>query len=216
MRKLISLIILLIVTGGCAPGRKMSFENKNIEPDYSTARSITVGFQDNRAYVLERKQRPGFCGQHKSTIQIPYNIQTKSGKPLAVEFTNAVVGSLVKIGVKAQPMTIELNMQQDSILARFNRTEAERLVYFNVKQWESNMTPRVVDIRYDVTWELIISVYERSGNLLATKSVVDRFTADESQAAGSKDFLQQTAKQIFAAQVKALLNDPAVKASLMN
>ncbi|HEX5668939.1 MAG TPA: hypothetical protein VFX73_09065, partial [Chitinophagaceae bacterium] len=101
-------------------------------------------------------------------------------------------------------------------LARFNRTEAERLVYINVKQWESNMTTRVVDIRYDVTWELIISVYERSGNLLATKSVADRFTTDESQFAGSKVFLQQTAEQIFAAQVKLLLNDPALKASLIN
>jgi hypothetical protein len=215
MRKLIPLLILLILTG-CAPGRKMSFENKNIEPDYSTARSMLVGFQDNRSYVLERKQKPSFCGQHKSTMQIPYNIQTKSGKPLVMEFTNAVVGSLGKIGFRAQPITIELNMQQDSILARFNRTDAERLVYFNVKQWESNMTPRVVDIRYDVTWELIISVYERSGNLLAIKSVADRFTTDEAQAAGSKEFLQQTAKQIFAAQVKALLNDPAVKASLVN
>jgi hypothetical protein len=215
MRKLIPLLILLILTG-CAPGRKMSFDNKNIEPDYSTARSMIVGFQDNRTYVLERKQKPDFCGQYKSTMQIPYNIQTKSGKPLAEEFTNAVVSSLGKIGVKAQPMTIEFNMQQDSILARFNRTEAERLVYFNVKQWESNMTPRVVDIRYDVTWELIVSVYERSGNLLATKSVTDRFTTDESQAAGSKNFLQQTAVETFAAQVKALLNDPAVKASLVN
>ena len=195
----------------------MSFENKNIEPDYSTARSMIVGFQDNRAYVLERKQKPSFCGQMKALDQIPFNVQTERGKPLVLEFTNAVVGSLAKIGVKAQPMTIELNMQQDSILARFNRTEAERLVYVNVKQWESNMTTRVVDIRYDVTWELIITVYERSGNLLATKSVADRFTTDQFQVGGgSKAFLQQTAEQIFAGQMKVLLNDPAVRASLVN
>ncbi|HLO81067.1 MAG TPA: hypothetical protein VK166_08920 [Chitinophagaceae bacterium] len=194
----------------------MSFENKNINPDYSTAKAMIVGFQDNRAYVLDRKQLPSFCGQMKSTAQIPYNIQTQSGKPLAVEFTNSVVGSLAKLGIKAQPMTIGLNTQQDSILAQFNRTDAERLVYFNIKQWESNMTPRVVDIRYDVTWELIISVYDRMGNLLATKSTVDRMTTEEPQLAGSQKFLQQTADKVFVAQVKALLNDPGVKASLVN
>lgn len=210
------IIIAILMLAGCSVGRKMSFEKKNIEPDYSTARQIIVGFQDNRSYVLSGKQHPDFCGRIKSTAQIPHHIQTRSGKPLAVEFTNAVVGSFAKIGVKAQPMTIELKMQQDSILARFNRTEADRLVYFNVKQWESNMTPRVVDIRYDVTWELIISVYERSGKLLATKSVADRFTTDEPQSAGSKKFLQQTAEKVFTAQVKALLNDPEVKASLVN
>jgi hypothetical protein len=194
----------------------MSFENKNISPDYPTAKSMIVGFQDNRSYVLERKQLPSFCGQMKSTAQIPYNIQTKSGKPLAVDFTNDVVGSLSKLGIKALPMTIDLNVQQDSMLARFNRTDAERLVYFNIKQWESNITPRVVDIRYDVSWELIVSVYDRAGNLQATKSVSDRVTKDEPQLGGAQKFLQKTADQIFVEQVKGLLNDPAVKASLVN
>jgi hypothetical protein len=113
-------------------------------------------------------------------------------------------------------MTIGLNELQDSILAQFYRSEAERLVYFNIKQWESNMTPRVVDIRYDVSWVLIISVYDKMGNLLATKSVTDRVTTDEPQLGGSQKFLQQTADQVFVTQVKVLLNDPAVKASLMN
>ncbi len=213
--RIISLFLLLLFTG-CAIGRKMSFENKNVAPDYTKAKSMIVGFQDSRAYVLEGKQKPSFCGQLKTTVQIPYNMQTKSGKPLAVEFTNAVVASLSKLDIKAMPMLIELNTQQDSMLARFNRTEAERLVYFNVKQWEANLTPTFTDMRYDVTWELVISVYDRSGSLLATKSVADRVTKKPFQLAGSKEYLQIIADEVFTAQVKILLNDPAVKASLVN
>lgn len=200
----------------CSVGRKMSFENKNIATDYTNAKSMIVGFQDNRAYVLEGKQKPSFCGQMKSTVQIPYNVQTKSGKPLAVEFTNALVASLSKLGIKAMPMLIELNTQQDSILARFNRADAERLVHFNVKQWEANLTPTFEEMRYDVTWEFVISVYDRSGSLLATRSVADRVTKKPFQLAGTKEYLQKTADEVFAEQVKLLLNDPAVKASLIN
>jgi hypothetical protein len=37
--------------------------------------------------VLSGKEKVTFCGHMNSSAQIEYNIQTKSGKPLADEFS---------------------------------------------------------------------------------------------------------------------------------
>jgi hypothetical protein len=46
--------------------------------------------------------------------------------------------------------------------------------------------------------------------------VANRVTKDEGHLGVNKEFLQKMADQVFAEQIKDLLNDPAVKASLMN
>jgi hypothetical protein len=215
MRKLIPIFILLILTG-CAVGRKMSFENKSIRPDYTATKSLVVTFQENRTEVLAGVQKLSYCGRIKSTGQIAYNMQTKSGKPLVEEFSNSVVTSLTKLGIKTQPMAVDMNVQRNAYIEQFLKTDGERLVHFTMKQWEANATPRVVDIRYDVTWEFEVNVFNRSGDLLATKAVADRVTRDEAQLGISKEYLQKMADDIFVEQIRNLLNDPAVKASLMN
>jgi hypothetical protein len=54
-------------------------------------------------------------------------------------------------------------------MEKFAKTDGERLLHFTVTQWEANATPRVIDIRYDVTWEFALTVYNKSGNQLASK-----------------------------------------------
>ena len=88
-----TLYLLTIITfTSCAVNRKMVFENKKVEIDNNFNKKINVVFQDSRNYVLSGKEKETFCGHMNSSAQIQYNIQTKSGKPLADElslfFTN--------------------------------------------------------------------------------------------------------------------------------
>jgi NADH/NAD ratio-sensing transcriptional regulator Rex len=132
------------------------------------------------------------------------------------EFCESLTRSLMKLGIKAQMMIVPMHLEKSEFMEKFAKTDGERLLHFTVTQWEANATPRVIDVRYDVTWEFALTVYDKSGNQLASKSVADRVTNDVGHLAVNKEYLQKMADQVFAEQIKYLLNDPGVKASLMN
>jgi hypothetical protein len=167
--KRIFFTVVILTTMGCAMGRKMSFDNTTVTPDYSAAKSIVVTFQENRKEVIAGEQKPSYCGRMKSTGQIAYNMQTNSGKPLMDEFCESLTRSLIKLGIKAQMMLVPMHLEKSEFMEKFAKTDGERLLHFTVTQWEANATPRVIDIRYDVTWEFALTVYNKSGNQLASK-----------------------------------------------
>jgi hypothetical protein len=217
-RTILRLCVLLCVSAllGCAINREMSFENKTVTTDYSAAKSLVVTFQENRKEVIVGEQKPSYCGRIKSPGQIAYNMQTKNGRPLMEEFCSSLTGSLTKLGIKAQSMAVPVNAEKSVFMEQFAKKDGERLLHFTVTQWDANATPRVIDVQYGVTWEFAVSVYDKSGNQLASKAVANRVTKDEGHLAVNKEYLQKMADQVFVEQIKNLLNDPAVKASLMN
>lgn len=60
----------------------------------------------------------------------------------------------------------------------------------------------MIDFRYDGTWEFELNVFDRSGNLLATKAVADRFINDEPKQVLNKENLQIMAEEIFVIQIR--------------
>lgn len=216
MNKLLSFgaaAFLLIYFSGCAAGRKMSFENKEVKPGYTIAKSLTIGFQDKREDVLAGKEKPGFCGHIYSAMQIGYNMQTETGKPLADEFTMALANSLKNQGMKVSPVMIPINSTMDSVLKMFSSNPGERLALFTINKWESNATPRFSKIEYNVNYNLDLAIYDQAGSLLTSANVKDIIINKKDAALNLKN-LQAMADDVFRTQVNALLNKEAVKASL--
>ena len=87
LMKITLFLFFMIIFSSCAVNRKMMFENKKVAIDNNFSKKITVVFQDSRKDVLAGKEKVTFCGHMNSSAQIEYNIQTKSGKPLADEFS---------------------------------------------------------------------------------------------------------------------------------
>lgn len=214
MKKIYILVIILGVATGCSVGRKMSFSNEEVKPDYSKARSMAIAFQENRKEVLEGKEKPSFCGHMNSTAQIEYNMQTETGKPLAEEFSGSVTRSLVKLGIRAEQLVVGPGAVTDSVLLRFGQGDKERLLLFRINAWEASAAPRFSTIRYEVDYNLDLGVYDRSGTLLATSQTHDHVEKEETQMATSLKYLQRMADEVFVTQVKQMLNDPKVRAVL--
>jgi hypothetical protein len=216
MNKLLSFgaaALLLIYFSGCSAGRKMSFENKEVKPDYTLAKTVTISFLDKREEILAGKEKPSFCGHIYSAMQIGYNMQTESGRPLAEEFTTGVAKSLAKPGVKADPMVVPVNSPMDSILKKFSSHPSERLALFTIKKWESNATPRFSKVEYAIIYNLELSIYDQTGRLLADTTVND-IVINKKDAALNVKNLQALSNEVFRTQVNALLNQEAVRASL--
>ncbi|ULQ55703.1 hypothetical protein KJS94_13720 [Flavihumibacter rivuli] len=211
---LFAMLIGLFLLVGCSVGRKMSFEEKKVAPDYASAKSMLVSFQDQRPDVLSGKEKPSFCGHMKSTGQIEYNMQTESGKPLAEEFTNAVSKGLTEKQLNNSPLVVTHLTSFDSIRQAFTSSGKERLVFFTIRKWEAEETPTFTTIKYEVLYDLKLDIYDQSGQLLASETTQDIFV-DKKGVAGSVKVLQQLADEIFQTQVKALFNREKIRASLL-
>jgi hypothetical protein len=217
MKKDLLFVLAIALAAGassCAVGRKMSFENKEADPGYSTTKSATIIFQDKRVEVLSGKEKPTFCGHSNSTGQISYNIQTQSGRPLADEFAESVTTSYNKAGGAGTAMLVNMNTSRDSIMQAFKNGNKDRLLFFSMHKWESRATPLFSSIRYEMIYELELNVYNSNGELLASGST-SNIVVKEQGAATSMKKMQEMADDTFKEQIRVLFSSDAVKKSLM-
>ncbi len=206
-------LILMIIYSGCAVGRKMNYTIKEVKPDYTVSKNILTLFQDKRPEVLDGTEKPSWCGHTYSTLQISYNIQTKSGKPLAEEFTASMENSFIKQGIKVIGLPVNMNTSLDSIQQVFGSSKMDRLVLFTLNKWESSAIPRFSDIHYELDFNIDLEVYDQAGIIMAKTNVHDNVSKNQDIAVSLKR-LQEMADEVFIIQVRNLLNDDAVKSSL--
>jgi hypothetical protein len=205
---------LISIFTGCAFNRKMSFGNKKIEGDFTGYKPMSLTFHDQRIGVLNGKDKPSLCGHLYSGTQIPYNMQTESGKPLAEEFTTSVTGSLTNKSIKAMPLTVPHQMDFSEILARFQTTGMDRLVYIKMNEWIVNGRPKFSTILYEVRYHFDLVVYDREGKELARNQAHDTWENEEATLAVSLKRMQAYADTVFVQEIRKLLTADQIKASL--
>jgi hypothetical protein len=210
----IAKVVLVVVLAGCAFGKKMTFENKEIDAGNAQYKPVAVAFHDQRPEVLSGREKPSYCGHSNSSGQIGYNIQTSSGKPLATEFTNALVASLAKRQLTAEALIVPHTQPVDSILSAFKNGKMDRLLYFTIGQWEATMRPKFVTIEYEVLYNIDLKVYGREGTMLANSNTKNLWRVEDPDMATSNAKLQRYADSVFVREVRLLLKDPKIQASV--
>ncbi len=206
-------LLLIPYLMSCAVGRKMAYDNETIDMDYKPARSMAVAFYDQRKEILNAKEKPGFTGHIKSTVQIAYNVQTKSGHSLADDFANSISTSLAAKGVRSGVVSLEHQDSLVTLMNSFKGLDFDRLLVFTINQWEVEGKPGWVDVTNKATGDFTLNVYDKQGNLLATVSAKDG-VEEKGGAAVSVKALQSLADTLFKKLMMQLLNDATVKAVL--
>jgi hypothetical protein len=207
-------VALVVVLAGCAFGKKMTFESKEIDAGNTVYKPVAVVFHDQRPEVLAGREKPSYCGHSNSTGQIGYNIQTASGKPLASEFTNALVASLVKRQITAEALMMPHSQPADSVLLAFKNGKMERLLFFTIALWDATMRPKFSTVEYQVVYDLDLKVYNREGAMLANSHTKDFWRVEDPDLATSNNKLQRYADSVFVKEIRSLLRDPKVQESV--
>jgi hypothetical protein len=207
-------LLLVFLFSNCTVGRKMGFENKEVAPEWKSPRTVVISFVDKRDEVVSGKEKPTFCGHLRSSAQIGYNMQTSSGKPLAEDFTQSVTQSLDKKGNNVVAQLLPVNTSTESALRQFANHKRDRFLIFSINKWEASATPRFTTITYEVIYNLDLKVYDSTGTLLAGSEEHDITKKEEGDLGTSVARLQSIADEVFISKIKALLNAPAVKATL--
>ena len=210
-----TLFLLMIITfSSCAVNRKMMFENKKVTIDNNFSKKINVVFQDLRKDVLSGKEKVTFCGHMNSSAQIEYNIQTKSGKPLADEFSTFFANSYNINKELATPVFVEPSNNKDLIISNFKNSNSEFMIFVSIYDWESRATPLFSSIRYEMNYKLHFEIYNKDGNKITEYDAQDA-TTEKKGLAGSLKVMQTTADDAIKKEVKRFFDLPSVKNILM-
>ena len=174
MRKFMSGIAKLALTiaagailGGCAVGRSVSYADAPAAMgSLSSSGSVAVAVQDERPYVLSGGKPDRFVGLMRGGFGNPFDMNTKSGAPLADDLRDAIVRAMKARGINAMPVTVALREQSSAVKGKLLDAKARRSVLVSLKEWKSD-TLMNTDFHYDVT----TTVFDANGNQLASSTM---------------------------------------------
>jgi hypothetical protein len=208
MRNLtVAVVTLAVLCGGCSLW-KQKYDHQELDLGVSSALNLDVGVVDVRSYVLDEDKSPEFVGVARGSAGIPFNINTESGEPLAMDMSNDIIASLEAAGVKARRMNVTPTLGPVGIRQKLIASGADRAVLITLREWKSD-SQYSVWLQYDVR----LDVFNREGQTLAT-----------SQRSGNVKLLdgwlnsgsswRKAPPLAFKAIMEGLFHSPAVAAAL--
>jgi len=83
MKKYLSLLLISLMIGGCAFGRKQDYLQARPVLEYTSKVRLAVGVQDRRPYILDHDKDEDFVGLQRGGYGNPFDVSTNSNLPLA-------------------------------------------------------------------------------------------------------------------------------------
>lgn len=201
-------LLLLAGLSGCVIGNKHDYAG--IAPDLTVTgqHTVAVVVVDNRPYVVNGDKDPDFVGLQRGGFGNPFDVTTKSTKPLASDIADDVVAALNKRGLKSSGTTLKPGTTVDDALKAAAGAGKERGLVLDIREWKSdtyNGTALIFDVE--------ARVCDATGASLA--DVVK--TGDQDLGSSFMDppgHAKEVVPPAFKATMESLLNDPKVVSAL--
>ncbi len=145
----------VIALGGCAIGQTIDYRQSSPEVKLRSATPVLVQVVDQRPYVLALDKKPTFVGRIRGLYYNPWNVNTKSGLPLADDLAQAVRTGLTKARISAA-------VGQGVTAA----PAGQRLLVLTLREWKMDAYMRV---RFD--FDVGLAVIDEHGAVLASQDV---------------------------------------------
>lgn len=151
--------ISLIATclAGCAFGSKVDYSQVYPQVDPKPAKLVEVAVVDERPYVLSGSKTADYVGLIRGSYYIPYDVNTRSGAPLAQDLQQSIVGGIKQVGGEAEPAVLG-SIQASSV--------GRQLLTVRVKEWKSEAFMGTV-----LTYVLAVDLYDEAGKRLASSPI---------------------------------------------
>lgn len=163
MRKLLLICVLSLLTlTGCAVGNKYDLASAVPEVTHSSKQEVAVGVQDRRMYITNGDKAQDFIGLQRGGFGNPFDVTTKSGKPLANDILNALATGMEKQGYKVSKVTISPRTDTATAIAKLSAEHKKRSLLVYILNWKSDTMTNVA-MHYDIK----ATVYNESGSRMA-------------------------------------------------
>ncbi len=195
------LFVLAAILSGCAGGRSYDYTAIPIDLHLEgNNNKIALGVHDQRAYVRNGDKYPQYVGTQRSPAYVPWNINTKSGLPMADDFLQDIGKSLKTDGYIVDLISLPAKENKKQVLVRLKKTGDNRLLLFTINEW-------YFDIWYKtrMSYSMKLEVFDNNLKLLASSNVENKMWNDNDNAVPGFEF--KTA-------VKKLLTDHSIDQAL--
>jgi hypothetical protein len=164
---LVAILALASVLGGCAFGRTYSYTDAPVAMQgISSSGTVAVGVHDARPYVTSGSKPERFVGLMRGGFGNPFDVNTQSGSPLALEMRDALTSALKGKGINVSPMVIKYSDSAGNAKRALLASNTRRAVLLTLSEWKSD-TMMNTALHYDVT----LAVMDEKGELLASNKL---------------------------------------------
>lgn len=198
-------VLAVVALSGCAFGQKFNYSESGINVgSVGAPRGAAVPVLDQREYVKTGKKPASFVGLSRGGYGNPFDVETKSGAPLASEMAASIAAALQAKGFTVQTVTVRPTDGPEPARQALFRTGSDVQLLFTLNEWKTD-TMRRTGLDFNVT----LDVLDNTGRNLARSKVTGKEVSGASILSAEKDV-----KEWFAAKVSELLRDEAVASAL--
>ena len=147
-------------------GNKHPYHEVVLASPIKSTTPIAIAIHDQRHYVVNASKSATFCGSMRSGVGIPYDITTKSGKPVADDMLGIVCNALEKNGNTVHKIVTRSGLSKDAVLAELRTTQADKQIYISLHEWKTD-TYMKADLYCFVTME----VFDKEGKVIAENAI---------------------------------------------
>ena len=106
LEKTLGALLLAAMLCGCAIGNTIDYATQVPELTVASSRTVAVGVQYLRPYVISGHNTPQFVGLQRGGYGNPFGVHTSSGNPLAQDMANAIVSALSEHDIKTESIVL--------------------------------------------------------------------------------------------------------------
>jgi len=191
-----------------AVGNKHQYNDIDLNFTATGSSSIVLAVHDQRTEVLGTNKSTDFVGYMRSGVGIPYNIGTKSGKPLADDIAEDVAKGLTKRGFRVTTMQAQPSESHEQVVQKMKAMNAGMPVILHLTAWHSDA--------YQAVWfnfNLILQVYDASGKFLGQKVLEGKENVGTTMWNPPK-LAKKNMPVAFKTKMEQLFNSPEITAIL--
>jgi len=156
-----------VILGGCAFGQTYSYADAPMAlQSVSSSGPVAVAVHDQRPYVTSGNKQPQFVGLMRGGFGNPFDVNTKSGGPLADELRDSIVKAMRDRGIAAAPASVSFRDNASAARSAVTKSGARRAALVTLREWKTDSMMNS-SVLYDAT----LQVFDASGKELASSSV---------------------------------------------
>lgn len=190
------------VLGGCAVGQRYGYDQATIPlANVRAGGAVGLGVQDARPYVVSGNKSASFVGLMRGGFGNPFDVNTQSGRPLAVDMRDVIERAMKARGLRVT--AVDIAPAQDGGAARRTllASGGARSVLVTLTEWKSDTMLRT-ELIYDVT----LAVFDDKGAELARNRLQGIDPIGPSP--------HSSVPEAFGRKFEALFNDDRILAAL--
>lgn len=206
MRKLIVMCLVCLTTTGCAVGNKYDYASGELALPIQGSGAVGLLVVDRRPYILSGDKPPTFVGLQRGGFGNPFNVETESGRPLALDMQDALENAMESRGFNVTSLSAESAAASD-VYEVVRAAGLQRTAVLTLDEWKSDAMAR-----FALSYAVKLAIRDDNGAAIASSAISGN--KEVLGAAGFESSNAIAAGRVFAEKMNLLFMESEIAQAL--